>query len=271
MGITLFLVAVVIGIVGRVSPRIAVGITGSADPDHRRRHLHAGPAPPSSICCRSCWAALAGIYFLVTVFRRQLVPASRIRSTTDPAGRSTRHRRARRRAVDRRRTPRPARPGPRIRWPRRPPPPSNAATRRQFFKIAGIGAVVAVAAGALAKWIPSTAEVAASRSSVALPTPADVQTVRRRRPRGRRHHPVRHQQRRLLPGRHRLRGAPGDHRHLAAADPRHGRQRDHPQLRRSDRHAVHRADGHPDLRLQRGRRRPGRQRHAGRASGSPTC
>jgi DMSO/TMAO reductase YedYZ molybdopterin-dependent catalytic subunit len=52
---------------------------------------------------------------------------------------------------------------------------AGAASRRQFFKIAGIGALVAVAAGALSRWIPSTADVAASRQQVALPPTTDVQ------------------------------------------------------------------------------------------------
>lgn len=47
--------------------------------------------------------------------------------------------------------------------------PKPGATRRDFLRFAGIGALVAVAAGAVARWIPSTAEVAASRGAVDLP------------------------------------------------------------------------------------------------------
>ena len=38
--------------------------------------------------------------------------------------------------------------------------------RRQFFRLAAIGAAAAAVAGALARWIPSTADVTASRSAV---------------------------------------------------------------------------------------------------------
>ncbi len=49
--------------------------------------------------------------------------------------------------------------------------------RRHFFRLAAIGAAAAAVAGALTRWIPSTAEVTASRSAVSLPVPADVQPV----------------------------------------------------------------------------------------------
>ena len=49
--------------------------------------------------------------------------------------------------------------------------------RRQFFRLAAIGAAAAAVAGALARWIPSTADVTASRRAVSLPTPTDVQEV----------------------------------------------------------------------------------------------
>ncbi len=55
--------------------------------------------------------------------------------------------------------------------------PITSLDRRQFFRLAAIGAAVAAAAAALARWIPSTAEVTASRSAVSLPVPKDVQEV----------------------------------------------------------------------------------------------
>jgi len=49
--------------------------------------------------------------------------------------------------------------------------------RRQFFRLAGIGAVVAVAAGAIAKWIPSTAQVTASRAKAIVPVPSSRKPI----------------------------------------------------------------------------------------------
>jgi len=53
---------------------------------------------------------------------------------------------------------------------------SGGYDRRAFFRVAGLGALVAVAAGALSRWIPSAADVEASRAAVQaqLPTAADV-------------------------------------------------------------------------------------------------
>ena len=163
MGITLVIVAIVIGIVGRTSPRIAVGITAflilvTAAAIFTRTGASFLDLLPILI------GGVVGIYFLVTVFRRQVAPAGTVvaepeptettATTTDnpkadltganhPMGLATSAR--------------------------------NAASRRQFFKIAGLGAVVAVAAGALSKWIPSGADVAASRANVALPVATDIQ------------------------------------------------------------------------------------------------
>ncbi len=47
--------------------------------------------------------------------------------------------------------------------------------RRSFFKLAALGAVAAVVTGALAKWIPSAAEVEASRAAVVVPKATDAQ------------------------------------------------------------------------------------------------
>ena len=176
MGITLLIVAVVIGIVGRVSPRIAVGITAvliliTAGAIYSRTGATVLDLLPILL------GGLAGIYFLVAVFRRQLVPgvtdpveAAPVDDTTGLADTSSS-------AWSTAENPKAGSSGAAHPMARPATAASNAATRRQFFKIAGIGAVVAVAAGALAKWIPSTAEVAASRSNVALPAPADVQTI----------------------------------------------------------------------------------------------
>ena len=61
---------------------------------------------------------------------------------------------------------------------------------------------------------------------------------------------LRHQQRRLLPDRHRVARPAGQPQRLAAEDPRHGRPRDHLQLRRSRGVRARREDGDADLCLQ---------------------
>ena len=166
----------------------------------------------------------------------------------------------RRRRIDCRRTRRPRRPAPRTRWAA-PTAAGARVDRRQFFKIAGIGALVAVGAGALAKWIPSAAR-------------------RRRQPRRASRCPPRPTCRR---SRRRPLNVDGitpfvtnnaDFYRVDTAFvvPRvttddwqlqiHGAVDNEITLtlRRPDRDAVDRADDHPDLRVQRGRRRPGRQR-----------
>ena len=50
-------------------------------------------------------------------------------------------------------------------------------SRRQFFRLAGLGAIVAVATGAIAKWIPSAAQVEASRAAVNVPKATDAQAA----------------------------------------------------------------------------------------------
>ncbi len=173
MGLTLFLVAIVIGVVGRVSPRIAVGGTAAlilitAGAVYSRTGASIVDVIPILL------GGAIGIWFLVTVFRLQLVPASAAdRVTQGPAGPSEAMSLPGVQSTED--NPKASATGAAHPMSRQSIPESGAATRRQFFKIAGIGAVVAVAAGALAKWIPSTADVAASRGQVALPTPTDVQ------------------------------------------------------------------------------------------------
>ena len=175
MGITLFLVAIVIGIVGRSNPRFAVvitvlliGVTAGAVISR----TGAGIADLVPILL----GGVVGVYFLVTVFRRQVTPSatpkkytpapSRVAAQPDPA-----------QALEDPENPKAATTGTSHPMSRATAAAGRAVDRRQFFKIAGIGALVAVAAGALAKWIPSAGDVAASRANVALPTPTDTQTV----------------------------------------------------------------------------------------------
>ena len=83
----------------------------------------------------------------------------------------------------------------------------------------------------------------------------------RRRPRDRRRRPVRHPERRVLPRRHRPPGPVDRPRRVAPPHPRHGR----PRGRRSRSTSCSqlpddRARHHPDVRLERGRRRVRRER-----------
>ncbi len=57
------------------------------------------------------------------------------------------------------------------------PAPTRLADRRRFLRLLGGGALVAAAAGGLARLIPSAAQVAESRNRVALPAPADQQRL----------------------------------------------------------------------------------------------
>jgi DMSO/TMAO reductase YedYZ molybdopterin-dependent catalytic subunit len=117
----------------------------------------------------------AGVFFLVTIFRRQVVATATTDSGAEPAPAET--------AVDTAALTRPtdqadlktALTG--ANHPMSAVAPSSGLGRRQFFKVAGIGALIAVGAAAVGKWIPSGADVAASRAGVALPIPADIQTL----------------------------------------------------------------------------------------------
>ncbi|MTD16049.1 molybdopterin-dependent oxidoreductase [Nakamurella sp. YIM 132087] len=58
-----------------------------------------------------------------------------------------------------------------------PAPTGFAPDRRRFFKVAGLVAVAAVAGGAIARFLPSAADVAASRAGLKAPVPTDVQQI----------------------------------------------------------------------------------------------
>ena len=174
MGITLVLVAFVIGIVARKSPRIAVAITGTlilvtAAAVFSRTGSTIVDVLPILL------GGAAGVFFLVTIFRRQVVATATTDSGAEPAPAET--------AVDTAALTRPtdqadlktALTG--ANHPMSAVAPSSGLGRRQFFKVAGIGALIAVGATAVGKWIPSGADVAASRAGVALPIPADIQTL----------------------------------------------------------------------------------------------
>ncbi len=83
---------------------------------------------------------------------------------------------------------------------------------------------------------------------------------RRREPADPRDHAVPHEQLAVLPGRYGAEPAAAAGRQVAAEGPRPGRPRALDELRRPAGQAARRAGDHPHLCLQRGRRRPARQR-----------
>ncbi len=191
MYVTLFLVALVIGLIARRSPRIAAALTVvlvlvTLAAVYTTTGAIAFDALPIII------GGAAGVYLLVTVFRRTVDPtilatgvpvgmvtaepsplrAREVQGTTDPAAgdlydskpgtSGDRHPMALASAARRPGSAKVAGPG---------------LDRRQFFRLAAIGAVVAVAAGAISRWIPSTAQVTASRAKAIVPVPSSTQTV----------------------------------------------------------------------------------------------
>jgi DMSO/TMAO reductase YedYZ molybdopterin-dependent catalytic subunit len=162
---TFLILGAVIGLVGRWRPRWAVviavalvAITGVAV--LTRPNASVADLVPIVV------GGIAGVWFLVTGLRAGLLePLSRTESIAPAAGRTG------------------AAPGTAAGTPsraggeseRRPGAPPLAFDRRRFFRLAGIGAVVAAAAGALSRWVPSTADVEASRAAVTLPAVTDSQ------------------------------------------------------------------------------------------------
>ena len=223
MAITLVLVAAVIGIVARRSPRVAVGITVALIVVASVAILTRTGSSIVDLIPLLVGGAV-GVVFLVTVFRRQVVPSSRstsIGGTTALTAAGPAARPAEGSTVEGSTAPSAAWDSDqtllavqskRVRGDLDAPVgdsanpkaatsgaahPMSAAIsaavkggaavqggavpgtvdRRQFFRLAAIGAGAAAVAGALARWIPSTAEVTASRSAVSLSAPTDVQQV----------------------------------------------------------------------------------------------
>ncbi len=156
MYVTLFVVAVLIGIVARRSPRVAAAVTVllvlvTVAAVYTTTGAVAFDAAPILA------GGALGVYLLVTVFRRsvggQMTPATEPIGAAGNAGAAADERMA---------------VGPQRR---------SGVDRRQFFRLAAIGAVVAAAAGAVSRWIPSTAEVLASRAKAVVPVPVSAQPV----------------------------------------------------------------------------------------------
>jgi DMSO/TMAO reductase YedYZ molybdopterin-dependent catalytic subunit len=173
MGITLLIVGFAVGVIGRDRPRVAVGIAGVLVVVTAVAILTRADASVLDLVPLLA-GAVVGMWFLVAAFRRQLAPAA-----TQPATPTARS------------TARSATSG--STGPADPDNPKSdragaahpmataglttnrgAASRRDFLRFAGIGALLAVAAGAVSRWIPSTAEVTANRGTVTLPAATTV-------------------------------------------------------------------------------------------------
>jgi DMSO/TMAO reductase YedYZ molybdopterin-dependent catalytic subunit len=167
MGLTLVIIGFVVGVIGRDRPRVAVAIAGILVVVTAVAIL---ARPGSSVLdlLPLIAGAGAGMWFLVNAFRRQLAPAGTPAQASASASASA-SAEPEPAAPD---NPKPARAG--AAHPMARASGAAGATRRDFFRFAGIGALLAVAAGAVARWIPSTAEVAANRGAVALPSPATI-------------------------------------------------------------------------------------------------
>ncbi|MBM9477572.1 molybdopterin-dependent oxidoreductase [Nakamurella flavida] len=163
MMITLAILAGLIGVLARRSPRPAVVLTVVLLAVTAAAVLTRTGTGPIDVLPTAV-GGIVGIVFLVSVFRRTVVrddvSVGTVTATAATAGGTT---------TDTDRSG--------AAHPMLAASPARTTDRRTFFRMAGVGAVVAVAAGAVARWIPSTAEVAASRDRVALGAASDVQTV----------------------------------------------------------------------------------------------
>ena len=193
MYITLLIVALIIGVVARRSPRIAAGITVllvlvTIAAIYTTTGAIAFDALPILV------GGAAGIYLLVTVFRRTVDPE--LLDSRSPAGKGTYPKTVTKPGAPAGTkatagTASPAGDGelydakPGTSGDRHPMALASADAavarpgmdRRQFFRLTAIGAAVAVAAGVVSRWIPSTAQVIASRAKAVVPIPVSKQVV----------------------------------------------------------------------------------------------
>ena len=172
MGVTLLIVAAMVGLIARRSPRIAVGITAVLVAVVVTAVL---TRPTTSLVdvLPMLLGGAVGVFFLVSAFRRTLVPddavsPSAVRVET-PANAGA-----------------PTRPqlevtsGTSTSGEHHPMATATAPSgwnRRQFFRFAAVGVAVAAAGGALARWIPSGADVEASRMRTKVPVTSDQQVI----------------------------------------------------------------------------------------------
>lgn len=192
MAVILVIVAAAVGVLARRSPRAAVGTTvGLIIVTLVAIWTRTGVGPVDGLPILI--GAGAGVYVLVTAFRRTVIevppggppgqagPASRPGSSAEVASRASS----------------PVEPadltqlteddGAPTSGPRHPmmasaeraarTSPQWTSDRRQFFRFAALAAAAAAVAGAVSRWIPSTAQVQASRAAVGVPVPLSTQAV----------------------------------------------------------------------------------------------
>jgi DMSO/TMAO reductase YedYZ molybdopterin-dependent catalytic subunit len=152
---TFLILGAIIGLVGRRRPRWAVGIaivlvviTGVAV--MTRPNASVTDLVPTII------GGLVGVWFLVTGLRLALLDPGRRGTAAAPndAGATAAA------------TPQSS---------RTDCPAGTGLDRRHFIRFASVGALAAAAIGAVSQWVPSTADVEASRAAVTLPTVVDTQ------------------------------------------------------------------------------------------------
>ena len=150
MGLTVLVAAVVIGLINRSRPRVAVALTGllllvAAAAVLTRPGTGWLDLVPLAV------GGVLGMAFLIAVARTGLAPAAPADDAdgADPATSGGE-----------------ASAG-----------PTGPTGRRRFLMLMGGGALLAVAAGGLARLIPSAAQVAQSRGRVTVPPPADGQNL----------------------------------------------------------------------------------------------
>jgi DMSO/TMAO reductase YedYZ molybdopterin-dependent catalytic subunit len=190
MGATVLVAAAVIGLVGRWRPRMAVALAGVLLFVAAVAVLTRSNASPFDLLPLLV-GAVAGLWVLVTGLRLGLglagtgfrLPAA----PTEPNPTEANPTEANPAKANRTEA-NPAESGPADPGPTGPdritPNKPNAITRtamrsgydrRAFFRLAGLSALVAVAAGALSRWIPNAAAVEASREAVQIPQATNVQ------------------------------------------------------------------------------------------------
>ena len=171
MGLTLVLVAALVGLLARRSPRLGVALTGLL---LAVTLVAIWTRTPSGVLdgLPIVLGGAAGLVLLVLLFRRTVLPAPapleptsrqqpRVGGSTATGATRIRDLEADSDAavgVD-------------------PCRPDNRLGRRNFFRVAGLGVVIAATAGAVSRWIPGAADVAASRARLSVPNAPDKQAI----------------------------------------------------------------------------------------------
>ena len=171
MGLTLVLVAALVGLLARRSPRLGVSLTGLL---LVVTLVAIWTRTPSGVLdgLPIVVGGIAGLVLLVLLFRRTVLPTplpmEPISRRQPRVGGSTSTGADRRRALE-------ADPAEKVGG--EPRSADNRLGRRNFFRVAGLGVVIAATAGAVSRWIPGAADVAASRARLSVPNAPDKQAI----------------------------------------------------------------------------------------------